>query len=272
MTVPTLPPSEEAVQTMPERIFLGCANTDNEHQVWTDEGEGGTEYVRADLAAVQVKSKFKGTVDGDTELQAAARHAGWALIEPVDEIDWIKREQVSDIITRLGIALNELSAARELALEEAARLCDARAEQCAEEHQAATLASIKAALAGARSEAMHLAHSIRALSSPNHADAGKVEGDGRADLERFWRPISEADKSITFNQTFDLGDGEKMTIRNSDHYWVRDEDGRVYEATWSDHKGGYWWDLEGDSPVDPVEYMPHPLSLPLAPPLEATKP
>ncbi|GAA5540410.1 hypothetical protein [Brucella sp. NBRC 113783] len=46
MTIP-----EQAVQAMPERIFLGCADTDNEHQVWTDEGEGGTEYVRADLAA-----------------------------------------------------------------------------------------------------------------------------------------------------------------------------------------------------------------------------
>lgn len=163
------------------------------------------------------------------------------------------------------------SSALEQALEEAARLCDARAEQCAEEHQAATLASVKAALAGARSEAMHLAHSIRALSSPNHADAGMVERDGRADLERFWRPISEADKSITFDHTFDLGDGEKMTIRNSDHYWVRDADGRVYEATWSDHKGGYWWDLEGESPVNPVKYMPHPLSLPSAPTSEGAE-
>jgi len=112
---------------------------------------------------------------------------------------------------------------------------------------------------------------LRALSSPDHADAGKVEGDGRADLERFWRPISEADKSITFEHTFDLGDGEKMTIRNSDHYWVRDADGRVYEATWSDHKAGYWWDLEGESPVDPVEYMPHPLSLPSAPASEGAE-
>ncbi|OOC51183.1 hypothetical protein [Brucella intermedia] len=110
-----------------------------------------------------------------------------------------------------------------------------------------------------------------ALSTPDHADAGKVEGDGRADLERFWRPISEADKSITFEQTFDTGDGKSMTIRNSDHYWVRDADGRVYEATWSDHKGGYWWDLEGESPVDPVEYMPHPPSLRSAPASEKEK-
>ncbi|WP_273785673.1 hypothetical protein [Brucella intermedia] len=58
---------------------------------------------------VEKGDTFKGTVDGDTELQAAAREAGWALIELVDEIDWLKREQVSDIITRLGIALNEPS-------------------------------------------------------------------------------------------------------------------------------------------------------------------
>ena len=79
-------------------------------------------------------------------------------------------------------------------------------------------------------------------------------------LEKFWRPISEADKSITFEQTFDVGEGEKMTIRNSDQYWVRDDDGRIYEATWSDHKGGYWWDITAESQVDPIEFMPHPLS------------
>lgn len=105
----------------------------------------------------------------------------------------------------------------------------------------------------------------------DHADAGKVKGDGRADLERFWRPISEADKSITFEDTFDIGEGKSMTIRNSDYYWVRDADGRIYEATWSDHKGGYWWDLEGESPADPVEYMPHPLSLPSAPASEGAE-
>src|SRR5690606_12349255 len=64
---------------------------------------------------------------------------------------------------------------------------------------------------------------VRALA---HTDAGKVEG--RSDLERFWRPIAEADKSITFQQAFDIGGGETMTIRNSDEYWVRDDDGRVY--------------------------------------------
>lgn len=106
----------------------------------------------------------------------------------------------------------------------------------------------------------------RALASHPVADKPDEAGaQGEGVLAQFWRPISEADKSITFEQTYDIGDGKKMTIRNSDHYWVRDADGRVYEATWSDHKGGYWWDLEGESPVDPIEYMPHPLSLPTPP-------
>ncbi|CUX23649.1 hypothetical protein AGR6A_Cc150138 [Agrobacterium sp. NCPPB 925] len=47
-------------------------------------------------------------------------------------------------------------------------------------------------------------------------------------------------------------------LRLSERYWVRDEDGRIYEAVWTDDKNGYWWDLEGESPVDPVEFMPHP--------------
>jgi hypothetical protein len=199
------------------------------------------------------------------------------MVKAALDLVWEESETHSDLVSRLwramtAVAPDQTSAARELALGEAARLCDARAERCAEEHQAATLASVKAALAGARSEAMHLAYSIRALSSTDHAEAGKVKGDWRADLEHFWRPISEADKSITFEQTFDLGEGEKMTIRNSDRYWVRDADGRVYEAAWTDHKAGYWWDLEGESPVDPVEYMPHPLSFPSAPASEETKP
>lgn len=72
----------------------------------------------------------------------------------------------------------------------------------------------------------------------------------------FWLPIEFADKTITQVQDFsEVG----ITLRNSDRYWVRDEDGRVYEASWTDDKVGYWWDWEGESPVDPVEFMPHPL-------------
>ncbi len=43
--------------------------------------------------------------------------------------------------------------------------------------------------------------------------------------------------------------------------WVRDEDGRVFEAVWSEGTASYWWDLDGESPVDPVEFMPHPLDV-----------
>lgn len=110
-----------------------------------------------------------------------------------------------------------------------------------------------------------VSHHLRSKAKTIRALSSQPVADGCSDLNRFWRPISEADKSITFNQDFDLGNGEKMTIRNSDDYWVRDDDGRVYRATWCDHKGGYWWDIEGESPVDPVEYMPHPLSLPASP-------
>lgn len=74
-----------------------------------------------------------------------------------------------------------------------------------------------------------------------------------------WLPIERADKTITDVQSFpEVG----MTISMSDRYWVRDEDGRVYEAAWSEGNHGdrdYWWDFEGESPVDPVEFMPHPL-------------
>lgn len=42
---------DEAVQAMPKRVFLGCADDDNEHAAWTEPDEGGTEYIRADLTA-----------------------------------------------------------------------------------------------------------------------------------------------------------------------------------------------------------------------------
>ncbi|KAA3518857.1 hypothetical protein GOZ96_04935 [Agrobacterium vitis] len=71
-----------------------------------------------------------------------------------------------------------------------------------------------------------------------------------------WRPIAEADNGIAY--IHDLGE---MKIGCSYPIWVRDPDGRVYEALWSDNgKKAYWWDIEGESPVDPVEFMPHPLA------------
>lgn len=72
-----------------------------------------------------------------------------------------------------------------------------------------------------------------------------------------WRAIREADREVATIQTF--GD---VTLRNSHPAWVRDADGRTYEAVWTvDDKGrGYWWDMEGEDPVDPIEIYPHPLT------------
>lgn len=71
-----------------------------------------------------------------------------------------------------------------------------------------------------------------------------------------WLPIALADKAITNVEDFsEVG----ITLRTSDRYWVRDDDGRIYEAAWSEGDRNYWWDFAGESPVDPVEFMPHPL-------------
>lgn len=49
---------------------------------------------------------FSGTVDTDTPLMAAAREAGWALMDLVDGIYWAKRGQVCGIAARLAAALD----------------------------------------------------------------------------------------------------------------------------------------------------------------------
>lgn len=76
-------------------------------------------------------------------------------------------------------------------------------------------------------------------------------------LAGHWVPIEQADKSVDrIIRAQDLG----IEISNSEEYWCRDADGRVFLATWADDgKRAYWWDFEGQSPVDPVEFMPHPL-------------
>ncbi|WP_367078578.1 hypothetical protein [Agrobacterium tumefaciens] len=75
-----------------------------------------------------------------------------------------------------------------------------------------------------------------------------------------WKPISQADKSIAYFHDI-LGDKE-LRIGNSYPIWVRDAEGRIFEALWSDNgRQAYWWDIEGESPVNPVEFMPHPLSI-----------
>lgn len=81
-----------------------------------------------------------------------------------------------------------------------------------------------------------------------------------------WLPIAEADKDIAY-----IHDMAGLRIGGSHPISVRDEDGRVYEALWSDDgKRAYWWDIEGESPVDPVEFMPHPLDPRFATPTSAS--
>ena len=102
---------------------------------------------------------------------------------------------------------------------------------------------------------------------PRECRAGGL--DGSADMETAvaailaererhqWFPIDQADRSIATVQAFP---DVSITIRNSNPVWVRDDDGRTYEAVWTEGvNASYWWDLEGESPVDPVEFMPHPL-------------
>lgn len=70
------------------------------------------------------------------------------------------------------------SAARELTLEEAARVCDAKIVSMQAHYDQTDNPFIRSNLAGDIALISHLASAIRALSSPDHADAGKVEGDG----------------------------------------------------------------------------------------------
>lgn len=87
-------------------------------------------------------------------------------------------------------------------------------------------------------------HVRKALAQP---PAPAPQGDG-------WLAIDLADKDIAAVHV--LGD---LTIRNSDRYWVREPGREPYEAWWTDHRGGYWWDIENEDPCDPTEFLPHPL-------------
>ena len=85
--------------------------------------------------------------------------------------------------TEVGNPAIEPSAARELALEEGYRQGIEAAAQIAER-------PVIGFSDGAVEASRRIASSIRALSSPDHADAGKVEGDG-------WLPIESAPKDGT---------------------------------------------------------------------------
>ncbi|KAB2655933.1 hypothetical protein F9K94_15515 [Brucella tritici] len=132
----------------------------------------------------------------------------------------------------------EPSAARKLALEEAAKIADELEERTklkyaspdGEECQIVPLVLLIEASAA-----------IRALSSPDHADAGKVEGDG-------WLPIESAPKDGT-----EIIYLTKYGSIGFCRYAVDDI---------NDWFG--WWDLQADDEVYPKRWLPRS-TLPSAP-------
>lgn len=101
-----------------------------------------------------------------------------------------------------------------------------------------------------------LAEFYRGLVTDEGEFAGSgycITKQGQKILQERWRPIKTASTMIVFEEHFpEIG----ITIRNSKSIWARDIEGREFEAVWTDHKGGYWFDLENESPVDPIEWKP----------------
>lgn len=99
----------DRLQAIIDWADLATANSSefNGHGVALLSGEV-FDKARAALAAqspAPIGEMFKGAIDTDSRLQAAAREAGWALTELVDVSDWQRRDQISGIIGRLAAAL-----------------------------------------------------------------------------------------------------------------------------------------------------------------------
>jgi len=103
----------------------------------------------------------------------------------------------ADYSARILSAL-EPSAARERALEEAARV-------------AGNFLMLKTGLHV--DKIVELEAAIRALSSPDHADAGKVEGDG-------WLPIESAPKDKAILVHYDDGNIELISADDNMFSWI----------------------------------------------------
>ncbi|KAB2712833.1 DUF551 domain-containing protein [Brucella intermedia] len=106
------------------------------------------------------------------------------------------------------------------------------------------------------------ATAIRALSSPDHADAGKVEGDG-------WRPIESAPKDGTpvliAWQAVASVRGEKQWFQTVAHYDDSFEIAGYDEETGDAHKRGAWtdgavasWAYEEIREISPTHWRPLP--------------
>ncbi|MEN5276290.1 hypothetical protein ABE527_04985 [Brucella sp. TWI432] len=213
---------EAAVQAMPERIFLGCADTDNEHQVWTDEGEGGTEYVRADLAL-----HFLTGVKEDKEAlfdEMTRRFGSQKYVWETSEDFFPNPEYLPPDDTQIGVEFAyeflkpylyaQTPSPRAQALEEAAQVAEDYVQY-------------------------DVADAIRLLSSQpvtDHvADAGKMVADG-------WFPIETAPKDGTQFLAYNIANG-------------------YYNCWWhKNHHGEEYWMDEADTEPNPTHWRPLPAS------------
>lgn len=73
-------------------------------------------------------------------------------------------------------------------------------------------------------------------------------------LEQMWLPIETAPRECPVDRSVHSSPRAWTT----ETMWVRDASGRVFEA-WFVEFGSYWWDADGETTCDPVEWMPHPM-------------
>lgn len=102
----------------PERIWLSAANDDNEREVWTDPCEGGTDYVRADIAARilhEALGEFQQLTGDHQDLEAIASSHALSL---TDEL--ARRRKAEAECDRLAAELAEAQAALQRAAGRAA--------------------------------------------------------------------------------------------------------------------------------------------------------
>jgi len=163
-----------------------------------------------------------------------------ALLSVHTSLEAAKAAAQADFEARILSAL-EPSAARSLALEEgfrkgleaACEVIDAHSEydrrMCCDGHEC-----------GCYGATVHqsMQHYIRALSSTDHADAGKVEGDG-------WLPIESAPKDGTVIQVWHqvhkcpisvLWKDDGFPYRGKRLNWYE----RTYTTAWPEHVFFYW--------------------------------
>lgn len=96
-------------------------------QLSGNSGEGEAEGAARDF--VRTEMGFDGPHDQDTPLQAAAREAGWALMQNVDLLPWERRQQVQSIYQKLAVVIDATQPLRggevtRGAVEEALRLAE----------------------------------------------------------------------------------------------------------------------------------------------------